>query len=218
MRKRFWIALCCSLAVVPPALGQGNPTGKLTGRVTADGEALPGVTVTVKSPNLQGERTTLTSAGGTYLFAALPPGTYQATFELEGMQTQSAEILIGAAQTKRFDTAMSVAEVTETIVVTGNTETFSADGVAATTYSSDTIEELAISRNLDSAVLLSPGVNNSGPGANQDRNTITIAGAQSYESLFLINGVVVNENLRGQSLDLFIEDAIQETTTSTTAI
>ncbi len=218
MRKRFWIALCCSLAVALPALSQGNPTGKLTGRVTADGEALPGVTVTVKSPNLQGERTTITAAGGTYLFAALPPGTYQATFELEGLQTQSAEIVIGAAQTKRFDTAMSVAEVTETIVVTGDTETFSAAGTAATTYDSDTIEELAVSRNLDSAVLLSPGVNNSGPGANQDRNTITIAGAQSYESLFLINGVVVNENLRGQSLDLFIEDAIQETTTSTSAI
>ena len=30
--------------------------------------------------------------------------------------------------------------------------------------------------------------------------------------------MVVNENLRGQSLDLFIEDAIQETTTSTSAI
>ena len=134
------------------------------------------------------------------------------------MQSQSAEIVISAAQSKRFDAEMSVAEVTETIVVTGDSETFSATGVAATTYSSDTIEKLAVARDLDSTVLLTPGVQNSGPGSNQDTNTITIAGAQSYESLFLINGVVVNENLRGQSLDLFIEDAIQETTTSTSGV
>lgn len=218
MRKKHWIVLCCSLALALPALGQGNPTGKLTGKVTADGEAMPGVTVTVKSPNLQGTRSTLTSGGGTYIFGALPPGTYQVTFELEGMQTQTAEILVAAAQNKRFDTAMTVAEVTETIVVTGDTETFSAAGAAATTYSSSAIEELAVARDLDSTVLLAPGVQNSGPGSDQDRNTITIAGSQSYENLFLINGVVVNENLRGQSLDLFIEDAIQETTTSTSAI
>ncbi len=218
MRKQLWIVLCCILVVSLPALGQGNPTGKLTGKVTADGESLPGVTVTVTSPNLQGSRTNVTSTGGEYIFAALPPGTYQAIFELEGMQAQSAEIVISAAQSKRFDTAMTVAEVTETIVVTGNTETFSAAGAAATTYSAESIEELAVARDLDSTVLLSPGVNNSGPGANQDNNAITIAGAQSYESLFLINGVVVNENLRGQSLELFIEDAIQETTTSTSAI
>ena len=218
MWKRILTVLAVSAAVGIPALAQGNPTGKLTGRVTADDDSLPGVTVTLNSPNLQGSRVTVTGVGGDYIFAALPPGPYNATFELEGMQPQTAEILIAAAQTKRFDTTMSVSEVTETIVVTGNAETFSASGSADTTYHASTIENLAVSRDLDSTVLLAPGVQNTGPGSNQDRNTITIAGAQSFENLFLINGVVVNENLRGQSLDLFIEDAIQETTTSTSAI
>ena len=45
-----------------------------------------------------------------------------------------------------------------------------------------------------------------------------MAGALSFESQYLINGVVVNENLRGQALNLFIEDAIQETKISTGAI
>ncbi len=40
----------------------------------------------------------------------------------------------------------------------------------------------------------------------------------SFENLFMINGVVVNENIRGQPLDLYIEDAIQETTTSTSGV
>ena len=37
----------------------------------------------------------------------------------------------------------------------------------------------------------------------------------SFESLYLVNGVTVNENLRGQANNLYIEDAIQETTVAT---
>ena len=40
----------------------------------------------------------------------------------------------------------------------------------------------------------------------------------SFENLFTVNGVVVNENLRGMPLDLFIEDALQETTITTGAV
>jgi hypothetical protein len=47
---------------------------------------------------------------------------------------------------------------------------------------------------------------------------ITISGAPTYENLFLINGVVLNENIRGQAFDLFIEEAVQETTTATAGV
>ncbi len=59
-------------------------------------------------------------------------------------------------------------------------------------------------------MLLAPGVSNNGPSGN-----IVIAGALSYEGLYLINGVNVNENLRGQPRTLYVEDAIQETKVST---
>jgi hypothetical protein len=49
-------------------------------------------------------------------------------------------------------------------------------------------------------------------------NQITISGGPSYDNVFLVNGVVVNENLRGQPHSLFIEDAIQETTVMTAGI
>jgi outer membrane cobalamin receptor len=45
-----------------------------------------------------------------------------------------------------------------------------------------------------------------------------VSGALSYENLNLVNGVVINENLRGQARNLFIEDAIQETKVSTGSI
>jgi hypothetical protein len=40
----------------------------------------------------------------------------------------------------------------------------------------------------------------------------SIAGAASYESLFMFNDTAITENLRGTPYDLYIEDAIQETT------
>jgi hypothetical protein len=40
----------------------------------------------------------------------------------------------------------------------------------------------------------------------------------SYESLYLVNGVTVNENLRGQAFNIYIEDAIQETTVATDGV
>src|SRR5438309_1683932 len=52
-----------------------------------------------------------------------------------------------------------------------------------------------------------PGVTDTGPN-----NQIVIHGAQSFDNLYLVNGVVVNENVRGQPQAAVIEDAIQETT------
>src|SRR5205814_1435450 len=49
-------------------------------------------------------------------------------------------------------------------------------------------------------------------------NGNTISGAMSYDNLYLVNGAVVNENLRGQTHQLYIEDAIQETTVLTGGI
>src|SRR3954468_16851258 len=53
------------------------------------------------------------------------------------------------------------------------------------------------------------------PGVSSVINGHTISGAMSYDNLYLVNGAVVNENVRGQTHALYIEDAIQETTVLT---
>ncbi len=211
--KALGFCLVVGLVLTSQVLAQ-NPTGTLTGKVTdADGAALPGVTVTVTSPSLQGTRSTQSGVNGDYKFAFLPAGDYKATYELQGFATIVREIRISAAQSDISDIQMKLAEVTEEIVVTSNLETISESRTAQTTYAKEEVEKLAIDRDLESAALLVPGVTSTGPNQN-----VTISGAMSFENLFLVNGVVVNENIRGQALDLFIEDAIQETTTSTSAI
>src|SRR5438132_14000331 len=79
------LALALALAFTGVAAAQGTQTGTLTGGVTStDGAALPGVTVGLKSPALQGERTAVTDNTGGYIFRGLPPGAYTLTFALSG--------------------------------------------------------------------------------------------------------------------------------------
>jgi hypothetical protein len=201
-----------------PVLAQ-IPTGTITGKVTsAEGEALPGVMVTVSSPSLQGTRDTVTSESGEYNIPLLPPGDYEISFELEGFANPRRTVKISAAQTTRLDADLSNTAVSEEIVVTGTYETISTAPEASTTYEKEFVESLPIERNIRETVLLTPGVSATGPAANARNRGISIAGSQSYENLFLVNGVAVTENLRGQPFDLFIEDAIEETTTTVSGV
>lgn len=205
--------LAVAALVSASALAQ-NPTATLSGRVTNDGQGLPGVVVTVRSPALQGARTAVTAVSGDYAIPLLPGGDYTVSFEMASFTTEKREIRLSAAQKSRLDVALSLSTKVEAeTLVVASREQISTSQQGAVTYSQDTIEKLPIARNITQSVLLAAGTNNSGPGGN-----VTISGAQSYESLYLINGVVVNENLRGQALNLFIEDAVQETTTSTSGI
>jgi outer membrane receptor for ferrienterochelin and colicin len=210
--RRCLAVLGVALLLAPIALSQ-VPTAVLAGTVTQGGQQLPGVSVVVKSPALQGSRTTFTRANGDYLLPMLPPGEYTITFSVQGFETITRQVKLSAAQTSNVDAAMQISSVTATAVVVAERETISTTQQVATTLSAQTIEKLPVARTFQSAVLLTPGVANSGPAGN-----ITISGAMSYENLFLVNGVAVNENLRGQPLDLFIEDAVQETTTTTAGI
>lgn len=211
--RRLLTLVVLTVFVALPALPQGNPTGTLTGRVSNEGVGLPGVTVTAKSPSLQGQRQAVTGGSGDYLIPLLPAGNYTISFEISGFQSEKRDIYVAAAQTMKVDASLKLAAVAAEAVVTAEKETISQTQQVATTWTSETTGKLPIARTFQAAVLLTPGTTANGPN-----NGIVISGAQSYENLFMINGVVVNENIRGQALDLYIEDAVQETTTTTGAI
>jgi len=211
----YWSAPLVALFIVVAATlasAQGNPTGVIRGVVTdPDGLPLPGVTITVSSPALQGVRTIVTSSNGDFLIPFLPPGEYQVLCEISGFEPHQQTIGVAMAETIPMKISLALARLVETITVTGTTSTeVLMQGTIAQTYKSGKIETLPMNRTLESAVLLAPSVNGNGPSGN-----IVIAGALSYEGLYLINGANVNENLRGQPRTLYVEDAIQETKVST---
>ena len=97
MRTRnVCIAVALALLLVSVAAGQKIPTGTLTGHVTDGKLPLPGVTVTVTSPNLQGARTGTSTVNGDYVLELLPPGFYTVTFALDGFYTVDTTVKLSA--------------------------------------------------------------------------------------------------------------------------
>ncbi len=173
MRKTILIILGL-LLVSGWMLAQGT-TAALTGTVTSDGKPLPGVTVTVASPSLQGTRTTVTGANGVYNFAALPPGDYTVTFELQGLQAVTKKIRLLLAESTRSDAELSVA-AKEAVTVSGQAvaaAVFETTQIAANLTSQE-LNKLPVARTVRGAVLIMPGVNSNGVN-----NQITISGAPS---------------------------------------
>lgn len=207
--QRFTICFFLLLLVAAGAFAQGT-TGALTGTVTQAGSALPGVTVTIASPTLQGTRTTVTNTEGDYSFPAIPPGAYKVTFSLSGLTDVVKNGNVRLVETARVDADMKMA-VTEAITVTANQTTVMETPQVQSNYQQATINRLPTARNPPAQAALAPGVT---AGINGN----TISGAMSYDNLYLVNGAVVNENLRGQAHALYIEDAIQETTVLTGGI
>jgi len=218
IRGALVLGLAAGLAI--DAASQGNPTGAIRGHVLDPaGLVLQGVTVTATSNALQGTRTATTSANGDFLIPFLPPGEYTVNFVLRGFRAHKQTIGVAMADTQPMEVKLSIESVTEAVEVSGtpSTEVLSTNAIAET-YKAGTIERLPLGRTLADAVLLAPGVNAGGPQQSDGTRNIVMSGALSYENLFLINGVDVNENLRGQPLLLYIEDAIQETKVSTGSV
>jgi carboxypeptidase family protein len=222
-RSRGRIARAASLAFAAAlsfALGTSAyaqvQTGTLSGTVnSADGASLPGVTVSLTSPALQGERSTVSDASGVYNFRQLPPGKYRVKFSLAGFGTieRSVDVALGLSQVA--DASMSVATVEETIEVVGEAPSMLTSTEVATNLKySETVDKLAMNRNLAAIAELAPGLTDNGPNIGQ----VTIGGAFAYDNVFLLNGVDINDNLFGTANPLFIEDALQEVAVLTSGV
>ncbi len=198
--------------------GAQVPTGTVTGKVVdAQGGAVPGVLVTAESDAAQGSRTAQSDVNGSFKLGFLPAGLYQFSYTLDGFANATQEVRVNAGQSLRVDDVhLELATVSEEIVVTGSLERVAETGAIQTTVPQEELEQLAVGRNITQAVDLIPGVHRTGPRrSGNNEGNVSISGSMSFENLWTINGVVINENVRGQPLDLFIEDAIQEHTVST---
>jgi hypothetical protein len=216
MKLKFSVLLVAMVLLAAlPLSAQTNPTGIISGKVVdPDGLAVPGATVTLESPALQGTRTAQTSTNGDYIIPFLPAGEYTVTFTLPGFRTVKQTTRVSPSETITINPTLAVSTVSETVTVVGQTSAeFNQTAEVQTNFKQDLIDKLPTGRRFIDAAQLAPGVQNTGPNGG-----LSINGAMSFESLYVVNGVVVNENVRGQPNVLFIEDALQETTITTAAV
>ena len=115
-----WAALLL-LTLAGGSLG-AQAAGEIGGSVTDEqGLAAPGVTVTLEGDALIAPLVAVTLADGSYRFRALGRGSYDLTFERTGFRTLIRKgVIVEGSRAIRIDVSLELAEVAETITVTGD--------------------------------------------------------------------------------------------------
>ena len=111
--------LLVAMTFAPALVAQTATTGAIEGTVSDNsGAPLPGVTVEVRSPQLQGAKTEVTDTKGQFRFSLLPPGTYNLTANLSGFSpVRQTNVQVALSRVVTLDVRMAAA-VTEQITVT----------------------------------------------------------------------------------------------------
>jgi hypothetical protein len=203
--------LTVMVLLVPGALlaQTSRTTGALQGVVTdTKGSPLPGVTVTITSPNLQGSRTEVTDTDGKYLIPALPPGPYRAEYSLSGVKNQVREGIQVHVQTiPAVNVAMELA-VSETVTVTASQVVV--DPTQTTTQhvmDQDHLKYTTVgsaNRSYQNVLQQAPGV---AGGANPN-----VSGANSAQNDWFVDGVNTTDPVTHTFGGNMAFDAIQEIT------
>ena len=161
------LAIAAFLMLAPTAATAQE--GQIAGTVRdASGAVMPGVLVEVTSPALiEKVRTATTDGSGQYRITRLPVGTYSVTFTLQGFTRQQRDnIGLTTGFTAPVNATMSVGELSETIVVSGEAPTVDVQNARqVSTFESEAIRELPTVRNLRSILTLTPGLTATGLGA-----------------------------------------------------
>jgi hypothetical protein len=178
--------------------------GTILGTVTdPSGAVVGGATVKVRNVGTGQERTTTTSADGSYAVPELPIGQYSVTATLTGFRTAiTNNVDVDVATERRVDVAFKTGQVSERVEVSGedlsHVETTSAE--LGGTLTTATIENLPVNgRDYTKLIYLNPGVAGS-PDQISDSpgsfGTFSMNGSRGRANNFLLDGTDMNDGFR----------------------
>jgi outer membrane cobalamin receptor len=181
------------LAVAAVATAADGHSGSLEGSVsTSDGQALPGVAVTLAGPG--SERRVTTGPDGRYAATGLADGTYTASVDAPGLELREPKTARVDSGRSRLDLVLAPAPVAERLVVsaTRGEATLSSIGVTADVLDRAAIEDRAAPTLLP---LLQdvPGVATSRAGQTGGQGSVFIRGGEARYARVLVDGVPVNQ-------------------------
>lgn len=164
---------------VSTLFGQG--TGSITGTVHDNsGASIPGAAVTITNTE-QGTAYKLTSnAGGEYLQAALPPGTYDIKITATGFNDfESKGIVLRVSERTRVDATLAVGEVKTAVTIeSAVTEVQTETGELSGVVTGKEITQIVLNgRNFTQLIALTPGVNNQ---TGQDEGAVGVYGSVGW--------------------------------------
>src|SRR5437764_1773217 len=228
MRRRS--SLSFLLLLISTSLCPQTFRGTILGTVTdPQGAVVSGAKVTVHNVNTGLERTTVTSADGSYSVPELPIGMYTVTVNQSGFQTSSVtNIAVDVAAQKRVDVALQAGQVTTTVEVPGETLPIieTTTNTLGATFTAEQAKNLPLNgRGFQKMIFLTPGVAGSpdeitdSPGS---FGIFSMNGARGRSNNFLLDGTDMNDGYRndpaineagvfGTPATILPVDAVQET-------
>ena len=156
--------------------------GTLIGRVTdPSGAIVPRAPVVVTDKTTGIKRTTTTNENGTYVFAKLPPGTYDITVKQSGFaEARAAGQVVQVGRQLTVDIALQVGKANQVVEVkTTGTELQTLNATVGATVTGTALQNLPnLARDVDTFVTLQPAVSPDG----------SVAGAVVDQSTFMLDG------------------------------
>ncbi len=214
-RKYDFKFILWSSILIMSSLGFAQQTSSIHGSVIdSNGEALPGVVITIESENMQGSRSATTTTNGEFLFRLLVPGEYTVTGTMPGMQTNKTTIRLGLGQTSKPYLTLQPEATSEELVVTATVNPVLDTTDVVANFDAKFVDNIASGRSIRSRALLAPGTTQSGVNG-----SVSISGAQTFENAYLLDGGnIAADNVRGSASFIVIPDAIQETSISSASV
>src|SRR6266550_3425671 len=159
---KVWIRIVPTaiLTVATCAPAQAQTTGRIVG-LSADSANQPAsrVTVTVKSPSLQGTRSVATDERGEFRFALLPPGRYDGEASLAGFKAvRIGGVRVELDRTVTLKIRMEVAPVAETVDVSSALpEVDVTNATTGLTATADLFTRIPLGRSFLAVARVAPG-------------------------------------------------------------
>jgi hypothetical protein len=178
--------------------------GTILGTVTdPSGAVVAGAKVTVKNVGTGLERTTETSADGSYALPELPIGTYTVTITLTGFQTSvTTGVTVDVAGERRVDTALKTGQVSTRVEVSADTlplvetTTNTLGGV----LTAQTVENMPVNgRDYTKLIYMNPGVAGSPDEISDSPGSFgefSMNGARGRSNNYLLDGTDMNDGYR----------------------
>jgi hypothetical protein len=178
--------------------------GTILGTVTdPSGAVVAGAKVTVKNVGTGLERTTDTSADGSYALPELPIGTYTVTITLTGFQTSvTTGVTVDVAGERRVDTALKTGQVSTRVEVSADTlplvetTTNTLGGV----LTAQTVENMPVNgRDYTKLIYMNPGVAGSPDEISDSPGSFgefSMNGARGRSNNYLLDGTDMNDGYR----------------------
>ena len=178
--------------------------GTILGTVTdSQGAVVAGAKVTARNVNTGMERSTTTSADGSYAIPELPIGTYTVTVSESGFQTsETSNVAVEVAAQKRVDVGLRTGQIATTVQVSGETlpQVETTTNTLGGGFENKQIVDLPINgRDFTKMLIMVPGAAgepNGGGDSPGSYGLFSANGSRGRANNFLLDGTDMNDGYR----------------------